>query len=405
MFQYPDIEHYYLIGNIEIDDLFENDELHILYNEKEYILPLTIDIINSIKTKAYYFHDYKITFLEGIVKIEYIFPNTFQLDRCYIKRKSENTVLKFNNFQKECYSYRLILSDFELKPKDKLVYQVDFVDYELYLRQSIIDEIKSENGYLCDLKHLITYHEDLELGIKYILIQTGSNYNTTSNSHYLMYHDSLTNKQYTQYDIIKYNEDYLNIENVHFTTGSIILEYNDSQKYEIVLDDIIYQLESFYYHIIKTDIYKIQIINNDFLGMNTFDIKILNLSKNSSFNVDKCFITSDSIFDLYKQSKFEVNKVTVTSNPSYDSEDQLENYSKAELDHMKHRCICTLSGVIDDLTKIRSEDSEDDELVKQAKADNIFNYRVMPTSFTQETKRKIYNTFGPFSDFTIDEII
>ena len=403
MYEYPSVECYFINGNIQIENLLENDELHIISNNKEYILKLTNDIINLIKTDAYYFLDYKLKFLENVFNIEYIFPNINNLDLCYIKRKSEFNKLNFDYFQKECYSYKLILDDFELKPKDKLKYKVNFIDYELFLTSTIIDQIKSPNGFLFNLEHLITYHVDSVLGIKYILIQTGNKYTDVDNSHYLSYYDSLTNKEYLQYDIIKYSDDYLILKNLNIKSGTINIKFNNNKKYNIIVDDIISQLDNYYEYIIKKEkIYKLQIINNN-LNMHTFDIKISNLS-NLTFDVSECYIESDSFFNIYKHDNINIRKITITSNPGYDTDDQLNVYTKSELDHIKHRCICNLSEIISQLNDIRFGNSEDSPEIKQYKADQIFNYKVMPSSYSKNVKQRIYTIFGPFTDFSFDDI-
>ena len=403
MYEYPSVECYFINGNIQIENLLENDELHIISNNKEYILKLTNDIINLIKTDAYYFSDYKLKFLENIFNIEYIFPNINNLDLCYIKRKSEFNKLNFDYFQKECYSYKLILSDFELKPRDKLKYKVNFIDYELFLTPTIIDQIKSDNGFLFNLEHLITYHIDSVLGIKYILIQTGNEYTDVDNSHYLSYYDSLTNKEYLQYDIIKYSDDYLMLKNLNIKSGTISIKFNNNKKYNIIVDDIISQLDNYYEYIIKKEkIYKLQIINNN-LNIPTFDIKISNLS-NLTFDISECYIESDSFFNIYKHDNINIRKITITSNPGYDTVDQLNVYTKSELDHIKHRCICNLSEIISQLNDIRFGNSEDSLEIKQYKADQIFNYKVMPSSYSKNVKQRIYTIFGPFTDFSFDDI-
>ena len=403
MYEYPSVECYFINGNIQIENLLENDELHIISNNKEYILKLTNDIINLIKTDAYYFSDYKLKFLENIFNIEYIFPNINNLDLCYIKRKSEFNKLNFDYFQKECYSYKLILSDFELKPRDKLKYKVNFIDYELFLTPTIIDQIKSDNGFLFNLEHLITYHVDSVLGIKYILIQTGNEYTDVDNSHYLSYYDSLTNKEYLEYDIIKYSDDYLMLKNLNIKSGTISIKFNNNKKYNIIVDDIISQLDNYYEYIIKKEkIYKLQIINNN-LNIPTFDIKISNLS-NLTFDISECYIESDSFFNIYKHDNINIRKITITSNPGYDTVDQLNVYTKSELDHIKHRCICNLSEIISQLNDIRFGNSEDSLEIKQYKADQIFNYKVMPSSYSKNVKQKIYTIFGPFTDFSFDDI-
>lgn len=403
MYEYPSVECYFINGNIQIENLLENDELHIISNNKEYILKLTNDIINLIKTDAYYFLDYKLKFLENIFNIEYIFPNINNLDLCYIKRKSEFNKLNFNYFQKECYSYKLILTDFELKPRDKLKYKVNFIDYELFLTSTIIDQIKSDNGFLFNLEHLITYHVDSVLGTKYILIQTGNKYTDVDNSHYLSYYDSLTNKEYLQYDIIKYSDDYLILKNLNIKSGTISIKFNNNKKYNIIVDDIISQLDNYYEYIIKKEkIYKLQIINNN-LNIPTFDIKISNLS-NLTFDISECYIESDSFFSIYKHDNINIRKITITSNPGYDTVDQLNVYTKSELDHIKHRCICNLSEIISQLNDIRFGNSEDSPEIKQYKADQIFNYKVMPSSYSKNVKQRIYTIFGPFTDFSFDDI-
>lgn len=403
MYEYPSVECYFINGNIQIENLLENDELHIISNNKEYILKLTNDIINSIKTDVYYFSDYKLKFLENIFNIEYIFPNINNLDLCYIKRKSEFNKLNFNYFQKECYSYKLILTDFELKARDKLKYKVNFIDYELFLTPTIIDQIKSDNGFLFNLEHLITYHVDSVLGIKYILIQTGNKYTDVDNSHYLSYYDSLTNKEYLEYDIIKYSDDYLILKNLNIKSGTISIKFNNNEKYNIILDNIISQLDNYYEYIIKKEkIYKLQIINNN-LNTHTFDIKISNLS-NLTFDVSECYIESDSFFNIYKHDNINIRKITITSNPGYDTVDQLNVYTKSELDHIKHRCICNLSEIISQLNDIRFGNSEDSSEIKQYKADQIFNYKVMPSSYSKNVKQRIYTIFGPFTDFSFDDI-
>lgn len=403
MYEYPSVECYFINGNIQIENLLENDELHIISNNKEYILKLTNDIINLIKTDAYYFLDYKLKFLENIFNIEYIFPNINNLDLCYIKRKSEFNKLNFDYFQKECYSYKLILTDFELKPRDKLKYKVNFIDYELFLTPTIIDQIKSDNGFLFNLEHLITYHVDSVLGIKYILIQTGNEYTDVDNSHYLSYYDSLTNKEYLEYDIIKYSDDYLILKNLNIKSGTISIKFNNNKKYNIIVDDIISQLDNYYEYIVKKEkIYKLQIINNN-LNMHTFDIKISNLS-NLTFDVSECYIESDSFFNIYKHDNINIRKITITSNPGYDTVDQLNVYTKSELDHIKHRCICNLSEIISQLNDIRFGNSEDSPEIKQYKADQIFNYKVMPSSYSKNVKQRIYTIFGPFTDFSFDDI-
>ena len=403
MYEYPSVECYFINGNIQIENLLENDELHIISNNKEYILKLTNDIINSIKTDVYYFSDYKLKFLENIFNIEYIFPNINNLDLCYIKRKSEFNKLNFNYFQKECYSYKLILTDFELKARDKLKYKVNFIDYELFLTPTIIDQIKSDNGFLFNLEHLITYHVDSVLGIKYILIQTGNKYTDVDNSHYLSYYDSLTNKEYLEYDIIKYSDDYLILKNLNIKSGTISIKFNNNEKYNIKLKKKISQLNNYYKYIIKKEkIYKLQIINNN-LNTHTFDIKISNLS-NLTFDVSECYIESDSFFNIYKHDNINIRKITITSNPGYDTVDQLIVYTESELDHIKHRCICNLSEIISQLNDIRFGNSEDSSEIKQYKADQIFNYKVMPSSYSKNVKQRIYTIFGPFTDFSFDDI-
>lgn len=408
MFEYPDIECYFRNCNIKIDDIFENDEIHILSQngEVKHILLLTSEIINSIKNNVYYFSDYKIKFSNGVLNIEYIFPDVMDFDYCFLNRKSNSNIINFDKVQNRYFAYRLLLSDFELKPKDKLIYKVDFTNFELFLTESIIESIKSEFGYLSDLKHVIKYYIDEELGIKYILIKTNTSFNIT-NSHYLQYYDMLTNKIYTQYDIIEYDEYYLMANGIKFQTGTLNIKYENGTQFEIILDDIIARIDEFNHHsIIKYHFYEISIVNNScFMNgfTNTFNIIIYNLS-NLLFDEQNCLIKSDNIFNVYKYQDVNIRKITMTSNPNYDTEDQLQVYTKAELDHIKHRCICNLSQIINQLNNIRFGESEDSDQVKQAKADYIFNYKVMPSSYSTALKKRIYNMFGPFSDFKFDDL-
>ena len=60
--------------------------------------------------------------------------------------------------------------------------------------------------------------------------------------------------------------------------------------------------------------------------------------------------------------------------------------------------------IISQLNDIRFGNSEDSPEIKQYKADQIFNYKVMPSSYSKNVKQRIYTIFGPFTDFSFDDI-
>lgn len=305
-----------------------------------------------------------------------------------VSRPINNYIYNFAVKSKIPMQLQLNFDNYTLKVFDKLIYYVNNKQYTYTFTQSEVNSIKSPSGWIANTEgHIIIYTETYtgkKLTIKLPNL-------TDSFSQMGTYYDFSTGKVENSFYIIS----------VQPNIGSVDIYGNiqEGDSIDVVLNSTSQTL-TFTATDIQTLLYNGNLIRNDYVLYLNKNYDYIYMNANITINLLKSTDNLNSA--VYKQKTSKIMKFSrivtkfdseITADPSYDSEFELQNFSKSELDHRKGRCICSIPGIINKLKELKQTNPTN----IQEQLDHIMDYDIYPNVCDLSTKQYLYDTYGPFT--------
>lgn len=383
-----------------------NDILHIYTAKKRLDLQfntLQIDaLLNNpdaiIRIETYYISydsENKVLFVESAMRSN-------NLNYIYLERVMTSRYTPAKLIPPVPYQMRVGLDKYTLENNDIIEWSINGIGYSVKIDNTIKTAVSSSSGYTTPDGHNVKQVHTVYMGDHiYVTAAKMSDIFTAD----MVYTNAATLTQLRSsfrispvgsklvfenfYDIVRENDiiDYYTSS----TNSSIVLGSRDIDDInlfsKLIYTDVTITVQKLYKG--NLTLHELTIQSNDPTGL------ILSIGSYMQPTAELKF----------PQTRLIIEKQDYTSDPSFDTPFELTCYSKAELDHIKGRCICSFAGILKTLKELKIQQSTQTPTTIpfytpaqfQAKRDYIMDYKVYPCVCNIKDKQYLWDNYGPFT--------